>query len=304
MCFKCNRVLSQLWINKIIFNLIQSKFITAVFLIQTRSKICHSRYCSFTFGQFIYLHFLVTHTSPLPHKGRRWVVSSYVVPSWLYEQVSDKHEWWSITLLALSSCVDITVSLLHPVSGFAATINELCKADTGMSAVPGSTPCWSPLPASTRFHSSWVASALATSWGCTGMRPWFGRMLSPLIPSPAGHYSQSLEGGRKKGGRRGSGGRKEGGTSRKTFSGGRTESTGVDCTQGWPFSVRDQENDAARQALSTAGRERTAHQRRLARSFLFLPAQRLMQAEWKCYALKMKKWLHKTFRVVLTFHNY
>lgn len=168
------------------------------------------------------------------------------------------------------------------------------------SAVPGSTPCWSPLPASMHSHSSSVASALATSWGCTGMRPWFGRMLSLLIPFPTGHYSQSLKG--KGRGTERKRWQKRGGTSRKTFSGGLTESTRVDWTQGG-LSVSGREN-AARQALSTAGWERTAHQRRLARCFLFLPAQHLMQAEWKCYALKMKKWLHKTFRVVLTFHNY
>lgn len=95
--------------------------------------------------------------------------------------------------ITLSIRFDVIVSLLHPISGFAATINESWQPDMGMSAVPGSTPCWSPRPASTHFHSSSVASALATSWGCTGMRPWFGRMLSLLTPFPTGRYSQSLK---------------------------------------------------------------------------------------------------------------
>lgn len=58
--------------------------------------------------------------------------------------------------------------------------------------VPVSTLCWSPLLVSMHFHSSSVLNALETSWGCTGMKPWFVLMLSPPIPFLKGHCSQSL----------------------------------------------------------------------------------------------------------------
>ena len=72
--------------------------------------------------------------------------------------------------------------------------------------VPVSTLCLSLQPVSMRFHSSGVWSALGTSWGCTGMKPWFGPMLSPPIPFPEGRCSQSLKG--ERGGRQIEGGRK------------------------------------------------------------------------------------------------
>lgn len=65
----------------------------------------------------------------------------------------------------------------------------------------------------------------------------------------------------------------------------------------WAFSVPQNqelvsgEEDATRQALSAAGRKRTAHQRRLSKSFLFLSSffcLFLMEAGWKCFALRRK----------------
>lgn len=162
----------------------------------------------------------------------------------------------------------------------------MCEGHTGMSAVPGSTPCWSPLPASTHSHSSSDASALATSWGCTGTRPWSGPTWSPPIPYPAGHYSQSLKKGEGRGTERKrwqEGGR----TSRTTFSGGLRESTPVVCTQGG-LSVPGREN-AARQALSAAGWQRTAHQGRLARSSVFHPVRTFNAGRMEVLCIKDEK---------------
>lgn len=94
--------------------------------------------------------------------------------------------------LHFSITLHAKIDLILKKDFFQPLLQLIAVLSSRTSILPGSTLCWSPLLVSMRFRNSWVLSALETSWGCTGMKPWFGLTLSRPIPFPKGRCSQSL----------------------------------------------------------------------------------------------------------------